>query len=67
LRTLDKADWQGLLYEAARNRTLLSQSFVTLPKDLSSLQSFIARGVDFGLDAEATQHVIDEAIKLEGD
>lgn len=67
LRTLDKADWQGLVYEAARNRTLLSEGFVAMPEELASLRNFINQGVDLGLGEKATQHVIAEALKLEGE
>jgi hypothetical protein len=67
LTTLDKADWKGLIYEAARNRIMVSQGLVELPKHLRSIRGFVAEGIDLGLNKEAERKVVEEALRLEGE
>lgn len=64
LKLLNKADWQGLVFEAAKHRVMVEQKLVTLPKKLSALRMFL-KDSDIDLDKDNKARVLNAALQLE--
>lgn len=64
LKLLNKADWQGLVFEAAKHRVMVEQKLVILPKKLSALRMFL-KDSDIDLDDDNRARVISAALQLE--